>query len=345
MYIIEAMFKPKYQLSDKLLSNIARVERFYGKIEAFRMPKKLELNLNRDNLIKSSFASNRIEGNPLTLPEVTNLLLDDRVPTNRDEKEVVNYFSLLKELDKYENQSLTLELVKDIHRQLFSGMQEEAGIIRDNKVVIGKYKKERGNISLRVKHDPPHHKREKIEKSLQDLLSWAQDDHNLPILIHTGCFHHEFVYIHPFEDGNGRVCRILTALIFIKNNYQINKYFVLDDYYDIDKIIYSDKLHSADGGDKTEWLEYFSDGVKYSLQSALSRVKNAMRTLAIKERPTAKERKVLSIMQEQPEITSTELAKRLKVSRQQAHNLLRSLVNKGLVERKGTTKSSYYILK
>lgn len=339
------MFQPNYQLSKKLLANIAKVERFYGQIEALRVPKKLELNLNRDNLIQSSYASNKIEGNPLTLPEVTNLLLDDRVPTNRDEKEVVNYFSFLKKLDTYKDQLFTLELVRDIHKQLMQGVQEKSGQIRDSKVVIGKYKGEKGAVSFRVKHDPPFHKRKKIEKSLKELLAWAEQDHGLPSIIHIGNFHHEFVYIHPFEDGNGRVCRVFTALLFIKRNYKINKYFVLDDYYDIDRILYSDKLHSADSGNKTEWLEYFSEGVMYSLQSSLARIQNAIRTLSIKERPTTKERQVLEIMQEQPEITSTEIASQLKVSRQQAHNLLRSLVNKGLLERKGTTKSSYYVLK
>lgn len=339
------MLKPKYKLTQKLLANIAIVERLYGQIEALRIPKKLELNLNRDNLVQSSYASNKIEGNPLTLPEVTNLLLDDRVPVNRDEKEVVNYFKLLKKLEEYQNQDFTLDLVTDIHMQLLRGVDKTAGEIRNRKVIVGKYKGEKGTVSLRVKHDPPFHKRKEIKKSLQDLLTWAQNNNNLPTLIHTGFFHHEFVYIHPFEDGNGRVCRVLTALLFIKRNYKINKYFVLDDYYDIDKTMYSDMLHSADSGDKNEWLEYFSDGVKYSLQSALSQVKNAVGKLSIKDRPTTKEQEVLQIMQEQPEITSTNIAERLKVSRQQAHNLLSSLVKKGFIQRKGTTKSSYYILK
>ncbi len=64
-----------------------------------------------------------------------------------------------------------------------------------------------------------------------------------------------------------------TLALKVKNgNYKLtdkkNKYFVLDDYYDIDRIQYSDKLHSADTGNQTQWLEYFTDGVKYSLQSA-----------------------------------------------------------------------------
>jgi len=81
------MFNPKYRLSRKLLQNITKIERFYGQIESLKIPSKLELNLTRSNLIVSAYASNKIEGNPITLPEATNLILDDRIPVNRDEKE------------------------------------------------------------------------------------------------------------------------------------------------------------------------------------------------------------------------------------------------------------------
>ena len=58
------MFKPKFELTPKLLGNITKIERLYGQIEGLKIPQKLELNLHRDNLIQSSYASNSIEGNP-----------------------------------------------------------------------------------------------------------------------------------------------------------------------------------------------------------------------------------------------------------------------------------------
>jgi len=137
----------------------------------------------------------------------------------------------------------------------------------------------------------------------------------------------------------------INGLNFSKDNYLINKYFVLDDYYDIDRSLYSDKLHSADQGDKTEWLEYFSDGVKYSLQGALVKVRDAVDSLSIEDQPSPREKEVLGFLQKRKEITSTDLAEKLKISRQQAHNLLSSLVEKGFLKKKGKTKASYYCLK
>jgi Fic family protein len=339
------MYQPLYRLTGKLLRNITQIERHYGQIESLKIPKKLELNLTKRNLIASSYASNRIEGNPLTLPEVTNLLLDDRVPVNRDEKEVVNYFDILQNLSDYQNKQFSTLLVTEFHKRLMTGVDESAGTIRNVKVVVGKYKEEKGNVSLRVKHDPPHHDRKSITKDLDALFTWTNTSREVPIALMTGIFHHEFVYIHPFEDGNGRVCRLLTALLFIKHEYLINKYFVLDDYYDIDRQQYSDMLHSADQGDKTEWLEYFTDGVKFSLQGALAKYREALTSLRIEEQPTPKEREVLKIIQTRQEVTSQMIVQLLKISRQQAHALLSGLMDKGLLSKKGKTKSSYYFLK
>ena len=92
------MYIPKYKLSPSLLSSLTQIERLYGQLEVLRIPKNLEVNLERINLIKSTYISNSIEGNPLSMPEVTNLILGDRVPANRDEKEVRNYFDILKNL-------------------------------------------------------------------------------------------------------------------------------------------------------------------------------------------------------------------------------------------------------
>jgi len=341
------MFTPKYDLTKTLLTNITQIERLYGQLEALKIPQKLELNLERDNLVQSAYVSNSIEGNPLSEREVTNLLLSDRVPVNRDEKEVQNYFDILKNLQEKSKKPIDLDLTLEIHKNLMQGVKDQIkGEIRDEKVVIGKYLSQLKTLpKLKVKHEPPHHKRKLIRKDLEKLYIWLEDQKDLPVAIKTGIFHHHFVYIHPFVDGNGRVCRLLTALVFLQSNYFINKYFVLDDYYDIDRLMYSDKLHSADSGNKTEWLEYYTEGVMYSLQAALSRVENAIFKLKVEERPTKKERQVIEIIEKRREVTSTDIASTLKVSRQQAHNLLRALVEKGFLEKAGKTKKSFYFLK
>lgn len=336
------MFTPKYTLTNKLLKNLTEIERLYGQIEVLRLPKELQLNLERNNLFQSTYISNSIEGNPLSQLEVTNLLLGDRVAINRDEKEVRNYFEILKEISTWTSREITAKAILEIHKKLLSGVKDEiAGIIRNSPVVIGA-KDVTGQI--KIQHEPPYHESGEIHSAIGELFAWLNET-DIPVLLKAGIWHHQFVYIHPFVDGNGRTCRLLTALIFLKGNYLINKYFVLDDYYDIDRPQYSEKLHTADAGDKTVWLEYFTDGVKYSLQGALGKAKNSLSTLAISNQPTPREKEVLGIFNEYSEVSSAVLVKRFNVTRQQAHKLLQSLVERGLIEKHGSTKSSYYVLK
>src|SRR3989344_2085275 len=126
------MYKPKFTLSAQIIGNLTQIERMYGQLEGLRVPQKLELNLERDHLIKSTYISNSIEGNPLSLPEVTNLLLGNRVPVNRDEREITNYFDLLKSLNQYENQPLALATVVDLHTRLLKSVDNKiAGQVRN----------------------------------------------------------------------------------------------------------------------------------------------------------------------------------------------------------------------
>lgn len=336
------MLQPKFTLTQELLTNINEIERLYGQLEGMKAPKSLLLNLERDNLVQSSYSSNSIEGNPLSHADVTNLLLDERVPVNRDEKEVTNYFGILKGLDSKLNEVVGTRIILETHTNLLDGVKDEIkGKFRDKSVVVGRLN-EIGEIL--VKHNPPAHTKPEIEKLVEELCEWVNNANVLPIL-KAGVFHHQFVYIHPFEDGNGRVCRLMTAFIFLKHNYLINKYFVLDDYYDIDRDLYSDKLHSADSGDKTEWLEYFTEGVKYSLQSALSKIENSLTRLAFDIRPTKKEGEALRIIQQYKEISSGDLARDMKVSRQQAFKLLKALTEKGYIEQEGDKRGAFYRLK
>lgn len=94
-----------------------------------------------------------------------------------------------------------------------------------------------------------------------------------PILI-AGIAHYEFVRIHPFVDGNGRTARALATLILSLKEFDLKKFFALDDYYDSDRISYYRALNSVDQKtlDLTGWIEYFTDGVLLSIQKVKEKV-------------------------------------------------------------------------
>jgi len=343
------MFEPKFKLTLKMLSSLGSIERLYGQIHAEKLIPSLALRLFQENQILATHYSTSIEGNPLSPQDVTNVILGDQIPTTKSEKEVKNYFAIITSLGNLarQNMPLTVEMTEKFHSQLMDGLEEKKKWgLRDGGVFIG----HKEGDELVVKHNPPFHTRAEIEKALTELYDWLRDEKEIHPLLKAGIFHHQFAYIHPFLDGNGRIGRILTTYYLLLQHYEVSKYFILDDYYDIDRHLYSDSLHLADNGDKTEWLEYFLEGIATSLQSAIGRIyelrEGKLDEITGEKRVlvSSREEEVLQIIIEKKAIKTSDIEEAFSVSRQQAHSLLASLARKGLVEKFGKTKTSYYKL-
>jgi len=343
------MFEPKFEYTSKVVNELATIERLYGQLTAEKLIPSLALKLSEENLVLATHHSTSIEGNPLNPQDVTNIVLGDQVPTTKSEKEVKNYFTVLNRIAVLakEHEPITTDLTQKLHHDLMLGLDKDAlGKFRDGPVFVGHKTK----IEIVVKHNPPFHNSSQIENILKDVYKWLIKKDELHPLIKGGIFHHEFAYIHPFFDGNGRLARILTTYYLLLNNYEVSKFFILDDFYDIDRQLYSDTLHTADKGDNTFWLEYFLEGIAVSLQGAMSRI-NDLKQKSLEEVKgekraivTSREEEVLQIVLDKKAIKTTDIQNALSVTRQQAHALLHSLVKKGLLDKFGKTKTSYYKL-
>jgi len=344
------MFEPEFSFTPQVINELGLIERLYGQLLGRKLIPSLALKLSEENQILATHYSTSIEGNPLSPRDVTNIILGDRIPATKSEREVKNYFSVLNKIFilARKNEPISNELVTKLHHELMSGIeQKDLGKFRNSGVFVGHKTRQ----EIVVKHNPPFHTRLEIEKALNELYEWLTYEDQLHPLIKSGIFHHQFAFIHPFFDGNGRLARILTAYYLILKKYEVVKYFILDDYYDVDRELYSDKLHTADKNNETEWLEYFLEGIAHSLQAALSRVsdleKKNLEEITGEKRVlvTAREEEVLQILLDKKAVRTSDIQDSLSVTRQQGHALLFSLVKKGLVEKFGKTKTSYYKLR
>lgn len=344
------MYEPKFSLTPLIVTHIASIERLYGQLLGERLIPSLSLKLTQENRILATHYSTSIEGNPLSPREVTNILLDDTIPTTKSEREVKNYFDALNYVSvaAQKKEPFSNQLVLELHKRVMKDIDlKRPGQFRTSGVVVG----HRGMAGLVIKHTPPAHNVREIEKRLAVLFAFLNQPSNQSPLILSGVLHHEVAYIHPFYDGNGRVTRLLTTYYLLLHGYEVTKYFILDDYYDIDRLEYSDRLHSADRGDKTEWLEYYLEGIAHSLRAALERIRDLterqIESIKGDKRVlvTPREEDVLQIALELKQIKTRDVVKHLEVSRQQAQSLLHNLVEKGILNRVGITKSSYYKLK
>lgn len=344
------MFKPQFTLNFRILNILASIERLYGKVQGEKLIPSLSLRLLQENQILATHYSTSIEGNPLSPQDVTNVVLGDQIPSTKSEKEVRNYFTIITDLPNLvrEKTLLSVELTEKLHKILMKGIErEDLGKVRDGPVFVGHKTK----LEIVVKHNPPYHTAKEIKNALNELFLWLREEKELHPLLKAAIFHHQFAYIHPFFDGNGRLARILTTYYLLLEQYEVSKYFIIDDYYDIDRHLYSDCLHSADNGDKTSWIEYFLEGIASSLQGALARISELKRhhldRLEGEKRVlvTPREEEVLQIVINKKAIKTSDIEEAFSVTRQQAHSLLASLVSKKLLKKYGKTKTSYYKLR
>lgn len=342
------MLEPKYTITHKLLSNIKQINTIILDLNNRRFPKIVLYELEKTAREISTFASTNIEGNPLPLTDVKQILKHTPRNLRRSEQEVINYNKTLEILNKklqHGSILFSLSLILSIHKQVVAKLVPayQLGKLRVEPVIVNN-QKNRETI-----YWPPDHK--DVPQLINDLVNFVdKNKEKVDPLIIAGLFHKQFVIIHPFMDGNGRTARLLTKVIltdlglntfnlFSFENYynrNVTNYFdsvgVFGNYYDIVKAI-----------DFTNWLEYFTDGII----DELLRVKKLLPLVSVS--PETKlmpyHKKILEFIKKKGYITHydyTKLTRRAKATR----NLdFKKLINLDLIERKGKGKATYYKLK
>jgi len=344
------MFKPKFRYTDGIVNNLIEITSARELIlNAYLVP-KWEVSLRREALIKATHASTAIEGNPLTLEEVSKLAQGRKVTATRRAKlEVLNYLNVLEHIEKYQEKGRIeekhiLSLHRDITKETLENSEWE-GKYREIQVYVG------NRITGEVIFMPPPP--EKVPPLMEDFIQWLNSEETLklhPVLV-AGISHYEFVRVHPFVDGNGRCARALATLILYIREFDIKRFFVLDDYYDSDRRAYYDALKSVNQKtlELTKWLEYFTEGVKVSIL----RVKEKVLQLSIEGKKrkekgqialTERQMKIIEFIQRNGRITAGDVANMFKITRQAALKELSKLAEPGVIALKGKGRGAHYVL-
>lgn len=347
------MFKPNYEITPKIVNFLTEIAVARDIIEKARLIPKWELSLRRDALIHAAHSSTHIEGNSLSLTEVSQLAIGREVSAIRkDKQEVLNYLAVLSHLESYiPKGAFTKELILQIHKQVVKGTlnrKGDEGIFRNRQVVVG-YKDNEGRTVVTFR--PPETKN--VPKLVQDALDWLNDEETGSInsVIVGGITHYEMVRIHPFIDGNGRTARVLATLIFLIRGFDAKRFFALDDYYDSDRIAYYDALKSVDPKslNLTKWLEYFCEGVAV----CVNRVKEKILSLSGDKRATAsleqvsltkRQMQIVEVISRSGNITNREMQKMFKISPQAVHKEVKKLVEMKVAKVVGAGRNSRYEL-
>lgn len=343
------MFKPNFRYTDKIVSDLTQIAAARELVLNSPFIPKWEVSLRREAIIRSAHSSTAIEGNRLSLEQVSELAQGREImATRKDKQEVLNYLKVLESIDKFADGKINEKNLLHMHKLLTKNTLEnfsDCGVYRTRYVVVGN--KLTGEIIFR----PPSN--EDVPKLIKALIAWVNspEAQRLDPVIEAGIAHYEFVRIHPFVDGNGRTARVLATLILYLRGFDAKQFFCLDDYYDSDRPSYYRVLQSVDQKtfDLTKWLEYFVEGVKVSIASVNERVirlsserlrKTTKGQIALTER----QMKIVEFINQNARITNRDVREMFKISDRAALKEVRKLLDLEVIKAEGKGRSLSYVL-
>lgn len=305
--------------------------------------------LKRSVLITSTGASTRIEGAKLSDEDIEKMMrgLSVQKFTDRDVQEVKGYYELLNNIfDSWKSIKLSENTIKHFHKELLKHVDKDKGH-------RGEYKKQENKVhmineageSVSVLFDttPAY----LTPKEMQELIDWtvmSLDENKYHPLLTIGNFLVEFLNIHPFLDGNGRISRVLTNLLLLKTGYAYTPYASHEKLVEANKPDYylalrrSQKTIKTKKEDVTSWLNFF-------LKIVLEQSKQAVELLSkenIEKLLSPKQLAVWEYLNTVEEASPAEISKHAKVARPTINQALDKLLRLKKIDRIGLGRSTRY---
>ncbi len=273
MDIFKSKLNFDFSTNQKILNLISQIDLYKGRWNEIEREKNLYLKeLRRISTIESIGSSTRIEGATLSDKEIEELLSKIKISKlkTRDEQEVIGYYETLELIyENYESIKLSENYIKQLHQNLLKYSD------KDNRH-RGKYK----TLSNQVVANYPGGIQKIIfntteiylvENEMNNLINWTNEQlqkkeiHPLLLISH---FVYEFLSIHPFQDGNGRLSRLITTLLLLQNEYLFVQYVSFENLIEKSKKEYyrvlmeGQKNRNKENENISGWLLYFLSKIK-----------------------------------------------------------------------------------
>ena len=328
----------------EVLGLVAQIHEFKGRQELYLKQKPVELDrLIEIAKIQSTEASNEIEGIRTTNTRLKQLVTDKTTPRNRDEEEIMGYRDVLNTIhENFEYIPIRPNYILQLHRDLYQYSHKGIG---------GAFKNTQNDISATdaegrefVLFTPlaPYETPSAIE-AICESYNRMIDTQDIDVLLLIPIFIHDFLCIHPFNDGNGRMSRLLTTLLLYRSGYVIGRYISLESKIAKNKSLYYDALEQCQKG----WMENEEDPtpfIKYLLQTILAAYRDfEERVELVSEKLPAVETVRRAVYNKIGKFTKSEVMELCPtLSRASVENALKQLVEKGLLVKHGAGRSTFY---
>ena len=333
----------KITLTNEILNAILSIEKNKDALNQIKIPVSLSNRFRKNTKKRSSYASNKIEGNPLTIDQVDNAIENTNRHLLKPEQEIRNYYLALEYLEKQleEQTPFSLKLILDVQKQICDGEPKEK---------IGLRGAMPPGVLFAVWNDdgtpayiPPEYS--EVKNLLNELVTYVNESDDHPI-IKAAVIHYQLVTIHPFEDGNGRTARILSSYYLSLNGYGFKNVGSLEEYisYDIDEYYDSIQMNLPslyyegrnDPPHPEIWINYFlkvfslytSKVLSIALKETRSSESESVSHLSMKARTLLQYLRTHNIEQ----FTPIELSKKMKVTNRTIINWCAELANNGFIE-------------
>ena len=328
----------------EILGLVAAIYKEAGKQEMYlkQRPEELE-KLVEIAKIQSTEASNAIEGIVTTNSRIRQLVEEKTAPRNRDEQEIIGYRDVLNIIhESFDAIPITQNYILQLHKILYSYMENSMASRTKNvqNYISATYPD--GHSETLFTPLAPYETPEALDKICEEynrVIGNAEID---PLII-IPVFIHDFLCIHPFNDGNGRMSRLLTTLLLYRNGFYVGKYISLEAKIEKNKDFYYASLRQA----QTGWYENDEDKlpfIKYILGTILSAYRDfGERFALVEEKLSALDTVRRACLNKIGRFTKQDIRELCpSLSLSSVEGALRKLVLSGELKREGKGKNTYY---
>lgn len=329
----------------ELIALISDIDRFDAEWQSIERREGQSLKeLKSIATVRSVGASTRIEGSKLSNEEVDVLLknLDISKLEERDKQEVVGYFEVLDIIgEAYQDIQISENGIKGLHNQLMRYSTKDQWHKGDYKQQSNSVEAQMpdGTSQIIFKTTSPGFA---TEDAMRAMIYWYNTDAKIHPLVKCALFSYEFVSIHPFQDGNGRLSRLLATLLLRKHNYHWIQYVSLEHEIEHQKNEYYRILRSCQANrpneDVTEWVLFFLNCLKTVHVSLMQK----LQTHGAEQQLSRRERAILLLIGNHPGIRSGEINSKLGLNISSTKRALNDLVEKKMIEKEGVGRGTSY---
>lgn len=309
-------YEPPYTISNKMLELVADISEKVGRISSY---KELEArpHLRRNNRIKSIHSSLKIEANSLSLSEVRDVINGQLVLGDPKEiQEVKNAYAAYEKIPEIDPTSISQ--LKKVHAIMTNRIVSESGEFRKGEEGVFS-----GEQCIFVA-PPPH----LVNGLMKDLLSWVKrNEGKVHPLIMSAVFHYEFVFIHPFADGNGRMARLWHTVILYRWR-SIFEYIPLESQIERFQTEYYDAIAKCHvNGNSDIFIEFMLNMIDQILDEVILQIKKTDSGLSLYVK------RLLTIMEYDVPYTSNELMSVLGLKSKETlrKNYIHPAIDSGLI--------------